>query len=62
MDPLARFSEYAAAFEEAVRTDDWSGVEPFFTEDAVYEVTGSPDKIRALIASAVRNLHFDGVR
>ena len=42
MDPLARFLEYAAAFEEAVRTDDWSALEPFFTENAVYEVTGSP--------------------
>ena len=42
MDPLARFLEYAAAFEEAVRTDDWAALEAFFTEDAVYEVIGSP--------------------
>ncbi len=42
MDPLARFIEYASAFEEAVKSDDWSTLESYFTEDAVYEVTGSP--------------------
>ena len=36
MDPVARFVAYAAAFEVAYATDDWSKIEPFFTEDAVY--------------------------
>jgi hypothetical protein len=42
MDVLARFLAYAAAFEVAYESDDWSAVEPFFTEDAVYTVTGGP--------------------
>ncbi|MDJ0851724.1 MAG: nuclear transport factor 2 family protein [Myxococcota bacterium] len=41
MKTLDRYNEYFEAFEVAYDTDDWSGVEPFFTEDAVYEVTGS---------------------
>jgi len=39
---LSRFAAYAAAFEESFKTDDWSLVEPFFTEDAVYEVGLAP--------------------
>ena len=42
MSKLPRFAAYAAAFEKAVATDDWSLVEPFFTEDAVYEVGLGP--------------------
>ncbi len=42
MDPIARFQEYAAAFEDVVKNDDWTILEPFFTEDAVYEVKGAP--------------------
>lgn len=37
MSLIPRFAAYAAAFEESYATDDWSIVEPFFTEDAVYE-------------------------
>ena len=40
MDPFSRFREYAASFEEVVKTDDWSLLEPYFAEDAVYEVIG----------------------
>ena len=40
MKPIEVFGRYAMAFEEAVRLDDWSAVEPFFTEDAVYESFG----------------------
>jgi hypothetical protein len=40
MDPIARFHEYAAAFEDVVQNDDWSLLEPFFSEDAVYEILG----------------------
>jgi ketosteroid isomerase-like protein len=37
MSALQRFAAYAAAFEKAYANDDWSVVEPFFTEDAVYD-------------------------
>ena len=42
MSKISRFAAYAAAFEEAFESDDWSVVEPFFTEDAVYEVALDP--------------------
>ena len=41
MSILDRYQAYAAAFEESYEDDDWSRIEPFFTEDAVYE--GDPD-------------------
>ena len=41
MKPIEVFGKYAMAFEEVVRLDDWSVLEPFFTEDAVYETIGS---------------------
>ena len=41
MKALDRYMEYYEAFEEAYDTDDWSVVEPFFTDDAVYEVAGA---------------------
>ncbi len=40
MDPIARFQDYAAAFEQVYKSDDWSLLEPYFTEDAVYEIFG----------------------
>lgn len=39
---IPRFAAYAAAFEKAFASDDWSVVEPFFTEDAEYEVGLGP--------------------
>jgi hypothetical protein len=42
VDLVQRFAEYAAAFERAFESDDWSQLEPFFTEDAVYEAHGGP--------------------
>ncbi len=39
---IPRFLEYAASFEKAFADDDWSVVEPFFTEDAEYEVGIGP--------------------
>ncbi len=41
MSILDRYRAYAEAFEESFVDDDWSRIEPFFTEDAVYE--GDPD-------------------
>ena len=37
MGVVERYVAYATAFEEAYTSDDWSKLEPFFTEDAVYE-------------------------
>jgi hypothetical protein len=42
MSLTAHFAAYAAAFEKAFVSDEWSVVEPFFTEDAVYEVSLDP--------------------
>ncbi len=42
MSNIARFGQYAAAFEEVFKNDDWSILEPYFTEDAVYEVKADP--------------------
>lgn len=39
---LQVFMDYAAAFEETYRDDDWSRLVPFFAEDASYEVRGGP--------------------
>ena len=42
MSNVPHFASYAAAFEKAFENDDWSVVEPFFREDAVYEVGIQP--------------------
>jgi hypothetical protein len=36
-----RYQAYADAFERSYEDDDWSRIEPYFTEDAVYE--GDPE-------------------
>jgi len=40
MSDLARFYQYARAFEIAVLSDDWTLLEPFFTPDAWHRVRG----------------------
>ncbi|MFN2425934.1 MAG: nuclear transport factor 2 family protein [Candidatus Binatia bacterium] len=42
MNEIDVFVRYAAAFEVAYASDDWSAVRDFFTDDAVYEVEASP--------------------
>jgi hypothetical protein len=42
MPLVPRFAAYAAAFEKAYASDDWSPLEPFFAEDAVYETGLGP--------------------
>ncbi|HEU4429716.1 MAG TPA: nuclear transport factor 2 family protein [Myxococcota bacterium] len=37
MSHIPQFVKYAAAFEEAFRSDDWSAIAPFFSEDARYD-------------------------
>lgn len=51
---------YAAAFEEAYASDDWSKLEPFFTEDAVYAFVapapfGGEYKGRAAVLTQFQN-------
>lgn len=41
MSSIPRFAAYAAAFEKSYASDDWSHVEPFFAENAVYEIVGA---------------------
>jgi hypothetical protein len=41
MSILERYGAYADAFERSFEDDDWSRIEEFFTEGAVYE--GDPD-------------------
>ena len=40
-----RFREYAQAFEDACADDDWSRLEAYFTEDAVYDGGEGPDAV-----------------
>jgi hypothetical protein len=42
MTKIPQFLAYAAAFEQTYVDDDWRRLEPFFTEDAVYRVSGLP--------------------
>ena len=42
MNTTDRFLQYAQAFEEAYSSDDWTVIEPFFTEGAVYETVAEP--------------------
>lgn len=42
MTHLEIFRNYAAAFEHTFADDDWQRLAPFFTDDAVYLVTGLP--------------------
>jgi hypothetical protein len=37
VDIVQRFQEYAEAFEKTYEDDDWSRIEPYFTEDSSYE-------------------------
>ncbi len=44
MSILDRYRAYADSFEESYVDDDWSRIEPYFTENAVYE--GEPEDAR----------------
>jgi hypothetical protein len=54
MSNLERFAEYAEAFEQTLRDDDWSRLGPYFAEGAVYvpgdvdEAVGRDNVVRAL--------------
>ena len=53
MSNITRFAAYAAAFEKSFESDDWTGVRPFFAEEAVYEtgleILGGPYEGREAI-------------
>jgi hypothetical protein len=40
VDLVKRYVEYAGAFERVYQSDAWKELEPYFTENAVYEVAG----------------------
>jgi hypothetical protein len=42
VDNVERFEQYAADFEVAYESDDWSVVERHFAEEAVYETLAGP--------------------
>ena len=42
MSLVDRFGEYAATFEEVYERNDWSLLDEYFTENAVYETFGGP--------------------
>ena len=42
MSKIPRFAACAATFEKSVASDDWSLLEPFFTEAAVYDTVADP--------------------
>jgi ketosteroid isomerase-like protein len=41
MSLIAHLMNYAIAFEAAYATDDWSKIDPSFTDDAVYQPLGA---------------------
>jgi ketosteroid isomerase-like protein len=60
MGMIDRYMAYAAAFEEAYASDDWSKVEPYFTEDAAYAFVapapfGGEYKGRAAVLTQFQN-------
>jgi hypothetical protein len=48
MSIAERYQAYADAFEQSYVDDDWSRIEPFFTENAAYE--GAPEDARGRAA------------
>ena len=60
MGKIEQYLAYAAAFEEAYASDNWSKLEPFFTEDAVYAFVapapfGGEYKGRAAVLTQFQN-------
>ncbi len=58
MDRIQLFLTYAKEFEHTYKDDDWTRLEPFFAEDAVYEVLNVPFACRI----AGRDAIFRGIR
>ena len=60
-DPIALFGAYAAAFEKAYAADDWTILEPFFSDDVTSIVEGVPPQLagpfngRAAVIASLRD-------
>ena len=52
---LSRFDAYAAAFETAFESDDWSVLEQFFTDDASNELNGTRVEGRSAVLQSFRD-------
>ncbi len=52
---IERFHAYAAAFETAYASDDWTVLEPYFTEDATSELNGARVDGRAAVLASFRD-------
>ncbi len=61
MSLVDRFTAYAAAFEDAYASDDWSKLDPFFTEDAVYETFADPPFGGSVTGREAIKAHFKQV-
>jgi hypothetical protein len=42
MNLIARYLEYAESFEQTYEDDQWDRLVPYFTEAAIYSVSGGP--------------------
>ncbi|MCZ6855191.1 MAG: nuclear transport factor 2 family protein [Gammaproteobacteria bacterium] len=49
-----RYQAYAEAFEESYEDDDWTRIEPFFTEDAIYESQGEDARGREAVLAKLK--------
>ena len=58
MSLIPRFASYAAAFEEAYKSDDWAPIGPYFADDAVYEIPGMPAPIGGRFAGRAAILAY----
>lgn len=61
MSNIGRYQAYAEAFEESYADDDWSRLEQYFTEDAVYKTDVQPMAFRAEGRAAVLAKLKEGV-
>ena len=52
---IARFHAYAAAFEAAYESGDWTLLEPYFTENATSELNGARVDGRAAVLASFRD-------
>src|SRR5689334_21327509 len=52
---IERFHAYAAAFEAAYESDDWSLLEPYFTENATSELNGAQTDGRPAVLASFRD-------
>jgi len=52
---LERYAAYADAFEETYQDDDWSRLEAYFTEDAVYAGDSADAEGREAVLAKLKN-------